>query len=644
MQRTDADSRVRVSIVVATYCPGSAIDRLVASLDAQTMPVDEWEVIFVDDGSPDDTVARLHSIAEKRTNVRIEAISPSGWPCRPRNVGTDLAVGTYVLYMDHDDLLYPDALRAGYEFAVANNSDVVNGKEARTHASAWAIDQYRADAGQIKGSTDFHPLLPTNPHKLYRRAFLDEHRIRFREDGRVLWEDIFFNVLVAKHAEVISTLASTPFYHWYATSGSASDKFRRSKTEWWWWLAEVVRAIDDDLAGPEHEVQRDLLRGYQYRDRLMDAFNNLYHGRPSEEKAMIFQRARELQAHRFSRDDDQTHLNTSMRLRAALLRDGDLTGMDQLTVDDPNIPGVVTITGARWVGDAVQIDIHGEWINGSGVRHRLRDSGGRVLKSLPARWDGIFEESQLDVTDEIATCQVELGVRSRATRVTWMLPLLHSQRRREVGPDGDVVFTVDAKAELRPADVVFGKSLEREVWDVSGRATLGRAVQHRLVKSHVPPQIRLDADGVMVFRSREDGRVVLDIDQHESELLTLLSLDGTARRVGGSVEIGLLGISVGGDVGLPVSLMVNTDSVVRRAARRPLAALRKLLRRAPGRARWHKVEATVTASGGVATLNVPLPRGAAHFRLPTTTPGDQRTFKVNRTATRVTNRRVRRGG
>ena len=87
----------RVSVVIAAYQPGDGFDRVLASLDAQTLPQDEFETVVVDDGSPDDTFARLQAFASTRPNMRVERIENSGWPSRPRNIGTDLATAPYVL-------------------------------------------------------------------------------------------------------------------------------------------------------------------------------------------------------------------------------------------------------------------------------------------------------------------------------------------------------------------------------------------------------------------------------------------------------------------------------------------------------------------------------------------------------------------
>src|SRR5690606_23175167 len=149
-----------------------------------------------------------------------------------------------------------------------HHADVLNGKEARTDDASWGLSTYDADRAQVLGAGQpIGALVPMNPHKLYRREFLLAHDIRFRDGGRVLWEDVFFNLRVLAHAEVVSTMAHTPYYHWNKTAGSGSTTFRRSKPEWWHWFGEMLDAIAEDLAVDRLTHEREVLRGNQYRSR-----------------------------------------------------------------------------------------------------------------------------------------------------------------------------------------------------------------------------------------------------------------------------------------------------------------------------------------------------------------------------------------
>ena len=79
----------KVSVVVPVYNPGRYLDDLLASLARQSMPADEFEVVFVDDGSTDGSQLRLDELEASSANVRVIHIPNSGWPGRPRNVGIE---------------------------------------------------------------------------------------------------------------------------------------------------------------------------------------------------------------------------------------------------------------------------------------------------------------------------------------------------------------------------------------------------------------------------------------------------------------------------------------------------------------------------------------------------------------------------
>ena len=104
VQPAPAVSAPKVTVVVPVYNPGARHRRL-HPLAARPVArrADEYEVIFVDDGSTDATPARLDALAAEHAHVRVEHIPNSGWPGRPRNVGIELARGEYVFFVDNDD-------------------------------------------------------------------------------------------------------------------------------------------------------------------------------------------------------------------------------------------------------------------------------------------------------------------------------------------------------------------------------------------------------------------------------------------------------------------------------------------------------------------------------------------------------------
>lgn len=100
-----------VSVVVPTRNRASLVTEAVASVLVQTRPADE--ILVVDDGSDDDTAARLAEQFADR--LRILRTPPLGVSAA-RNTGVRHARGDWVAFLDSDDLWSPDKLARQCQF------------------------------------------------------------------------------------------------------------------------------------------------------------------------------------------------------------------------------------------------------------------------------------------------------------------------------------------------------------------------------------------------------------------------------------------------------------------------------------------------------------------------------------------------
>lgn len=99
-----------VSVFTTTYCSGERIDRAYRSLQAQTSP--EWEWVILDD-SPltDSTWDRLVELTGQDCRIRLyRAQHPRGDIGAVKRDAALLGHGRYLLELDHDDELLPDAI------------------------------------------------------------------------------------------------------------------------------------------------------------------------------------------------------------------------------------------------------------------------------------------------------------------------------------------------------------------------------------------------------------------------------------------------------------------------------------------------------------------------------------------------------
>ena len=99
-----------VSVVVPARDAGATIGETITSVLRQT--VADWELIVVDDGSRDETVARVQGFDDPR--VRVISSERRGLGAA-RNLGLDSAVGEFVAFLDADDLWASDKLESHVE-------------------------------------------------------------------------------------------------------------------------------------------------------------------------------------------------------------------------------------------------------------------------------------------------------------------------------------------------------------------------------------------------------------------------------------------------------------------------------------------------------------------------------------------------
>lgn len=95
-----------VSVVIPCYGQAEYLPDAVASVVRQTFT--DWEVVIVDDGSPDDTAEVARNLVDRHVGLRIRLLSgPNQGVATARNLGIEAARGRYVLPLDADDMIAP---------------------------------------------------------------------------------------------------------------------------------------------------------------------------------------------------------------------------------------------------------------------------------------------------------------------------------------------------------------------------------------------------------------------------------------------------------------------------------------------------------------------------------------------------------
>lgn len=98
------NSKPFFSIIVPVYKVEEYLPRCVESLLAQDYDHQDYEIILVDDGSPDNCPQLVDKYAAEHDNI-IAVHKPNGGLSDARNKGTEVSRGQYLTYVDSDDFL-----------------------------------------------------------------------------------------------------------------------------------------------------------------------------------------------------------------------------------------------------------------------------------------------------------------------------------------------------------------------------------------------------------------------------------------------------------------------------------------------------------------------------------------------------------
>ena len=111
------------SVIVPIYNVEKYLRRCIDSVLEQTYA--DYELILVDDGSPDSCPVICDEYAVKDKRIKV-IHKPNGGLVSARQAGMSVALGEYVFHLDGDDAILPNALESAYKIISEKNSDIVS--------------------------------------------------------------------------------------------------------------------------------------------------------------------------------------------------------------------------------------------------------------------------------------------------------------------------------------------------------------------------------------------------------------------------------------------------------------------------------------------------------------------------------------
>lgn len=247
----------------------------IASIVAQKLPDDSYEILCCDDCSTDDTLSVIQTAADTYPNIRIR------WLRNDRNRGVSfsrnrmlsLARGKYIWWVDADDALAQNAARSFIAFLRQTPCDVLLGDYAR--CAEIPVGAGPSETANMEFIPSDMTALPTDQNGqrmcavwggIFRRAFLIENNLSF-DEKMIAQEDTLYYYEVECCAPVVYKVHAVCYYYRQRSSSVMHTRSVNRAKNYYTAMLEMLRVYEEHL---QHGH-------YRSRERLEDKIKHSEH-------------------------------------------------------------------------------------------------------------------------------------------------------------------------------------------------------------------------------------------------------------------------------------------------------------------------------------------------------------------------------
>lgn len=240
----------KISVVIPVYGVEKYINQMLDSIRRQTFQ--DFEVVFVDDGSPDNCPKILDKFAEEDKRYHI-IHQGNGGVSKARNTGIVNATGEYLYLADSDDWLEDHALEDLWKAAQSTNADLIYGDwiSEKTNKSEVVIcfphdfvteDQATLQALQY-ACNNFRKIRVKRPefdyirhlggapwHYMVKRSIVTDNNLLFDVTVKGIGDDILFALQLYEHVRKVAYIQKI-IYHYRIIDESCTHGFKHNIIE-----------------------------------------------------------------------------------------------------------------------------------------------------------------------------------------------------------------------------------------------------------------------------------------------------------------------------------------------------------------------------------------------------------------------------
>ncbi|MBQ8704154.1 MAG: glycosyltransferase [Bacteroidales bacterium] len=218
---------MKISIIIPMYKVEAFIEKCLTSCIKQDISEKDYEIVCVNDGSPDNSAVIAREMAKKYTNIIVKDRENGGLSAA-RNTGLKHAKGDYVWFVDSDDWIKENCLKKIVETCEQHNLDMLRICAANMYGDkAVRRFSYPEEVAVEKGRDILKQgIVFCAPFSIYRRQFLLDNNLWFYEG--IFHEDNEFTPRAFFKAERVGALNDL-LYFVYQNPNSITRSFNPKK-------------------------------------------------------------------------------------------------------------------------------------------------------------------------------------------------------------------------------------------------------------------------------------------------------------------------------------------------------------------------------------------------------------------------------
>ena len=286
----------KISVIVPVYNVEAYLERCVESILQQTYA--HFELILINDGSTDSSGQICDHLASQYENIKVYHIENAG-VSNARNMGIQLATGSWVTFIDSDDFVTQDYLATlasavegvNVGFVIASLHHIKNGivTDIPSHSGKtelWSTEETMKEL-LMTTRTSFFPVA-----KLFKRDLLADEK--FNTNYHLAEDALFLTELLLK-TRCSSVFIDKPVYYYDHREGSATTSVNRHVFDTIEVYQQIIAQVSQVFPNLKYELKnRECWSYITVYDKIIFTSSEQYQKEKAELRTWIVRHRREI--------------------------------------------------------------------------------------------------------------------------------------------------------------------------------------------------------------------------------------------------------------------------------------------------------------------------------------------------------------